>query len=293
MSKSMLFVSVAASKCLSKYQPTVPEHVTMATAQWVRGPCFFFFCQPVLTRNAIQPQLFRDKWTSLSYQRYVASILPPAQSLTTSFSPTTATPAANSLLHSWVQRIAGLTNGPVSLTTTWAARCCIFDLALWSRMMILRRSSYTVNSQSIGKISVASSLGLAILLRIRSSFQMGPPVLSSKVATFINCRRRGIQKRESLCCFVFFCSPTSQNVRFPADKCTASNQPTAPSSIVNISPSWVTFLDVILRGYKSDYSTQPPLFRKKWTSISLQRYVFKMTAVIIMHALTTRVPFIQ
>jgi hypothetical protein len=76
---------------------------------------------------------------------------------------------------------------------------------------------------------------------------MGPSVSSSKAATFINCRHRGIQKRESVHFdTVFSCSPTSQNFRFPADKCMAPNQPTVPSSIVKISPSWVTFLDVIL-----------------------------------------------
>jgi hypothetical protein len=157
------------------------------------------------------------------------------------------TSAANSSLHSWVRPIVGRTIGPVSLTTTWAASHCISDVARSSRMVIPGRSSYMVNLQTIGKTWAALSLGLAILLRIRNSFWMGLSVLSSKAATFINCRHRGIQKRESLCLFRFFLgSFTSQNFRFPADKCTAPNQPTVPSSIVNISPSWVTFLDVII-----------------------------------------------
>ena len=40
------------------------------------------------------------------------------------------------------------------------------SLASWSHMVILSCSSHTVNSQTIGKILVTSSLGLAVLLRI-------------------------------------------------------------------------------------------------------------------------------
>jgi hypothetical protein len=40
---------VPASKCLCKNQPVVPEYVSLATAHW--------------------PQLFRDKWITLAYQR--------------------------------------------------------------------------------------------------------------------------------------------------------------------------------------------------------------------------------
>lgn len=169
----------------------------MATTHWVCDPCFFFF-QSVLTLKCYTaPTVPGQVDIPVPSAVHFHTLSPPPQSLTTSFSPTPATPAANSSLRSWARRIAGPRDGPVSLTTNWAASRCISDIACWSRMVILRRSLYTVNSQTIGKILAASSLGLVILLRIRNSFRMGLSVSSSKAATFTNCRHRGIRKRES------------------------------------------------------------------------------------------------